>query len=86
MTDALSDERADQLTGTILELEAERHSVDDRPMVADEALPGVGDASVSLREALQRGGKATFVTLGSLVAKEPSSTRMPRDVSRRILP
>ena len=63
-----SDERADQLAGTILELEAERHSVDDRLTVADDALPGVGDAEVSLREALQRGGRATFVTLASLVA------------------
>src|SRR4051794_3991124 len=64
----MSDQRADQLAGTILELETERHDIDDRPTIDDDALPGVGDADVSLRESLHRGGKATFVTIASLAA------------------
>jgi hypothetical protein len=51
----MSDERADQLAGTILELEAERRSVDHGPTVADEALPGVGDAQVSQKRPGRQG-------------------------------
>jgi ABC-type branched-subunit amino acid transport system ATPase component/predicted MFS family arabinose efflux permease len=60
--------RADTLAGTILELEDERRTADDRPEVADDALPGVGDENVTLRDALTVGGTFTFVTLASLVA------------------
>src|SRR4051794_9432750 len=60
--------RADQLAGTILDLEAERQAADDRPAIPDAALPGVGDAELTLSGALRQGGKATFVTLSALVA------------------
>jgi ABC-type branched-subunit amino acid transport system ATPase component/predicted MFS family arabinose efflux permease len=60
--------RADQLAGTILDLEAERQAEDDRPAIPDAALPGVGDAEVTLADALRQGGKATFFTLAVLGA------------------
>ena len=36
--------------------------------VPDEALPGVGDEEISLRDAFRVGGAFTFVTLATLVA------------------
>jgi ABC-type branched-subunit amino acid transport system ATPase component/predicted MFS family arabinose efflux permease len=68
MTDDGRGARPDVLAGTILDLEAERTNIDDRIDVSDDALPGVGDAEISLRESLTIGGAATFVTLAMLVA------------------
>src|SRR5438105_2852046 len=60
--------RADVLAGTILDLEAERHGAEERLEIPDEALPGVGDQDITLRDALRIGGVATFFTLAALVA------------------
>jgi ABC-type branched-subunit amino acid transport system ATPase component/predicted MFS family arabinose efflux permease len=55
------------LTATVLEDEAarqaERARVEPRVLFADELLPGVGRAPMSLRDGLRRGGLMTFVVL-----------------------
>lgn len=57
------------LAGTILDLEAERQaSAEQRVVLPDDVLPGVGDDEVTLKDALARGGRFTFMIPPTLVA------------------
>jgi ABC-type branched-subunit amino acid transport system ATPase component/predicted MFS family arabinose efflux permease len=59
---------AASLAGTILDLEAERTSAADRVELPEDVLPGVGDESLTLAEALQIGGRFSFGLIAVLVA------------------
>ena len=63
---------AAELAGQVLDIEAERHRLQagasEAPLFADDLLPGVGSAAISLREGLHAAGSATFVLLMILAA------------------
>jgi ABC-type branched-subunit amino acid transport system ATPase component/predicted MFS family arabinose efflux permease len=56
------------LAGTVLDLEAERQAGVERVVLPDDVLPGVGDADLTLRDALFTGGTFTFAVIALLVA------------------
>lgn len=60
---------AGALAETLLDIEAERQSAaQERVVLPDDVLPGVGDATMTLREGLSVGGRFTFALLATLVA------------------
>lgn len=67
MTDGQS-ERPGGLAGAFLDLEDERQRSSAQPEEGDDVLPGMGEAEMSLRGALARGGMATFATLAAIGA------------------
>lgn len=57
------------LAGQILDLEAERQAeADERVVLPDDVLPGVGEDELTLRQGLVLGGSFTFVVVALLVA------------------
>lgn len=60
---------AGSLAAGIMDLEEERLADEaERDKLADDVLPGVGDAQLSLKEALTVGGTSTFVILALIAA------------------
>lgn len=58
---------ASSLATAVLDLEGERQATDDeRPVLPDDVLPGVGDDEIELRDALRIGGVFPFVLLAML--------------------
>ena len=71
MTDAIDTDPNDAgaLAGAILDLEAERRAdAEERVVLPDEVLPGVGDDELSLVDGLRIGGSFTFAMVALLVA------------------
>jgi ABC-type branched-subunit amino acid transport system ATPase component/predicted MFS family arabinose efflux permease len=57
------------LAHELLDIEAERHAQsEERVLLPDDVLPGVGDAELSLSQGLAIGGTFTFVVVALLVA------------------
>jgi len=68
-TDESGPDAVGALAGAILDLEEERKTAaDQRVVMPDDVLPGVGDAELSLGDGLRIGGTFTFAMVALLVA------------------
>ncbi len=68
--DTTSQDRAGNLAGAILDMEAERRASAESSgaLAADAVMPGVGDVELTVKDALKAGGTLTFTVLAVLSA------------------
>ena len=65
----LAEERPGGLAGAFLDMEDERQqSIADARDGGEDVMPGMGEDAMTLRQALNRGGVATFATLAAIAA------------------